>query len=355
MTRKASISQHSFKSAETVSESDSDSAASSTSLASSAAKRKLASRSADTPSKKVKFGAKNETRSLTASESESEESSEESDDSGVDLEAGVGGKVNKEGKEGDSSESSEESNDSDDDSDDVSASLQKPSSNVQEKSPTSTTAHNLPYAPPPGFTRVKATSLASEQASLFAPTSLNGKQIWHITAPASIPLAALHSITAEQLESGTSVLSHNGAQYKLVPRSAQRTSVLIPEKDGRYAQAQDGIVTQDFSLQHMVTIPEAALFPQDREVEDAPVVDVHAVQLAKEQPKGLRTRWWPTGFEDLSATEPATVGAAANKQKNHTFAGTDETPRKKSKKDKDAKLEKKRRRKSKDVDVAMGD
>lgn len=131
--------------------------------------------------------------------------------------------------------------------------------------------------------------------------------------------------------------------------------VLVSDKAGKYTQVKSEI-TQHFSLNHTSKLPESAFFPEDRTPAEAPLINVHDVRPAREQPEGLRTRWWPTGFEDVEehTSSGTTVKVKKEKSKKPKHTTDAETPRKKHKKDKE-KSEKKKRPKSQEVDIDMGE
>lgn len=66
---------------------------------------------------------------------------------------------------------------------------------------------------------------------------MEGKQVWYITAPASLPVTVVQdlSISVEQAEACRPVLSHNGEDYRMVfddPSASSAYRVLIPNKKG---------------------------------------------------------------------------------------------------------------------------
>jgi len=67
------------------------------------------------------------------------------------------------------------------------------------------------YKPPPGFeTASIVAATSSDLADLFAPLYLQGKQLWHITVPSTVPIDSITEVAAESVQNGKSVLSHKG-------------------------------------------------------------------------------------------------------------------------------------------------
>jgi hypothetical protein len=77
-----------------------------------------------------------------------------------------------------------------------------------------------PYTPPSGF-EAKSIDADTKSSKLFIESNIKGKQIWYITAPASVPLSAIEKISLRDIEKGKKVLSHNGNDYSFMQDPAQ--------------------------------------------------------------------------------------------------------------------------------------
>jgi hypothetical protein len=63
--------------------------------------------------------------------------------------------------------------------------------------------------------------------------NLNGKQIWHITAPEGVSLKDLTHLAMDKARNGEAVLDHKGAQYGFSPvENVNGREVMIPGANG---------------------------------------------------------------------------------------------------------------------------
>lgn len=74
-------------------------------------------------------------------------------------------------------------------------------------------------------------------SQLFNKSNLEGKEIWYITAPASVPIAKVKEMSLQDAKSGRAVFSQDGNDYGFVhdPLDDKTfTKILIPSssKDG---------------------------------------------------------------------------------------------------------------------------
>jgi hypothetical protein len=85
-----------------------------------------------------------------------------------------------------------------------------------------------PFKPPHGF---EATSSKSSSAisKTFSKANLAGKEIWYITAPASVPASAIQQVSLQN--SKKTNISHNGSKYGFVEDVADDktyTKLMVP-------------------------------------------------------------------------------------------------------------------------------
>lgn len=78
---------------------------------------------------------------------------------------------------------------------------------------------------------------AADVANFFSKAQLEGKQVWYITAPASLPVTVVQDLTIpmDQAQKGLPVLSHNGEDYRMAfdnPAASSSFRLLIPNKNG---------------------------------------------------------------------------------------------------------------------------
>merc|ERR1711881_184371 len=83
---------------------------------------------------------------------------------------------------------------------------------------------------PSGFKPMKEDAI-STRTDLFRPKNTKDKEIWYISAPASLPITALKEVALEKFAKQQAIMTHNGESYTLVSDPAVRdtTRVLLPE------------------------------------------------------------------------------------------------------------------------------
>lgn len=234
-----------------------------------------------------------------------------------------------------------------------------------------------PYKPPVGFQSAnKQAPPASASSSLLS--NLNGKQVIHITAPASLPLSKVKEISMSKIVKGQPILSYEGTNYGIPAESlndeeSEHKSLLIFDKSTKtYRRQAEQIPT--YHIQELMGVPEA----------DKAAVEAlrDTVKPARPQPKNLKMRFRPLGSlpaapetlgsDSESEAEPsfkvpgggekerkrkhhhteaeaeatqATEAPSRKKSKKHSAPDAEEKSHKKSKKSKDG--EEKKRKKSK--------
>jgi DNA-directed RNA polymerase I subunit RPA34.5 len=91
------------------------------------------------------------------------------------------------------------------------------------------------YNPPDGFAILTKNNNGNQKvAEVFSRTNLAGKQLWYITAPASVPISAVKQVSLQDVQLGKPALSLGGRDYGFVQDQAgdrSFTNVLIPEEN----------------------------------------------------------------------------------------------------------------------------
>ena len=154
-----------------------------------------------------------------------------------------------------------------------------------------------PLEPPAGYQPVDASLLTTPPS--FSATALQGKQIWHITAPTHVPLSSLSSLALSSIHSGDTALTHRDTAYTLHPDppvTGHTPAMLVPTPDG-YARARHPI-TRTLHLRRKIVLPNLSDCQRDQHSGAAAAADVAraAVTTARPQPRGLRMRYKPPGF-----------------------------------------------------------
>lgn len=205
-----------------------------------------------------------------------------------------------------------------------------------------------PFDAPAGYT-----SLDTSSRSALSTSDLQGKQVWHITAPANLPLSSLTEVALDSIQSGKPVLSHKGVDYVMSEDAGAQhgnaTLVLLPEKDGYKPISQP--VSKTFHLRQHVVLPNISAKQTSDTTGSNAAGDVAraAVTAVRPQPKGMKMRYRPPGFgsgdpgrigsDSESEAEP--VGKEATLQFPKALEATGQKKDKKEKKDKNEKKEKK--------------
>lgn len=153
------------------------------------------------------------------------------------------------------------------------------------------------FKPPLGYSAVDSIML-SESNSLFN-SDLQGKQIWHITAPSGIPLSSLTELTLSSISAAEPVLSYEDMPYVLNEDhtvGADSTALLVPSKGG-YQKALPK-VTRTLHLQQNIDLPSLSALQASQATGSHAAGDLAqaATTNVRPQPKGLRMRFKPPGF-----------------------------------------------------------
>ena len=163
------------------------------------------------------------------------------------------------------------------------------------------------FQPPAGF---ESTSIslhpASKLSEILAPSNLQGKQIWHITAPESVPITLVKEVSTQDISNGTSILEYHGAKFGLVLESdVEQTSgraLLLPSsKMNAYRPSKPAII-KTLHLQQLVNLPSHPSEPAVPSNSSASASESYR-KTPRQQPEGLRMRYRPFGTSDDSDLE----------------------------------------------------
>lgn len=141
------------------------------------------------------------------------------------------------------------------------------------------------YELPSGFGPATITIASSELTELVSSDSLRTKQFWHIKAPSSVPINSIREVSMQSIQSGSAVLTHQGAEYGLIAEAQDQSAkkVLLPSaKANEYKSAEVGIF-KTINLQQLIP---------DRRGNN--VRSKHEKPL-RQQPEGLKMRYRPFG------------------------------------------------------------
>ncbi|KAI9745974.1 MAG: hypothetical protein M1818_000655 [Claussenomyces sp. TS43310] len=245
----------------------------------------------------------------TSSSSDSEEEGSESDrdsDSQVSMESSSG------------SESQVEVVDDDDESPSSPTASVGPArkSDATSTAPVVASKPSAVFIPPPGFegltkTRGNTRPRASE---MFHASSISGKQVWYITAPASVPISAIKKVSLEDVKDGKPALSHNGQDYGFVQNEVEDkrfSRIMLPDDLGSSYHLEKKSLDQTLHLQQMIQLPNQ-LSPQVANAQAISKATVPAKKPIRQQPEGLQMRFRPIG---VWSGKPGVVGSNASSEK----------------------------------------
>ncbi|KAF1920428.1 DNA-directed RNA polymerase I subunit RPA34.5-domain-containing protein [Ampelomyces quisqualis] len=154
------------------------------------------------------------------------------------------------------------------------------------------------YVPPKGFDAVPCNDrTTSKSAHVFS--NLEGKQIWHMTAPAGVSVSELKEIAMDRAMGGEAVLYHKGTGYGLSNTGDANSGacmVMIPQKDGY--KAVSARISQSLRLRAEVQLPRLSSKQADVSMgsEAAASITRSTIRAPRPQLKGLKMRFMPTGF-----------------------------------------------------------
>ena len=168
-----------------------------------------------------------------------------------------------------------------------------------------------PFKPPMGFGSIvyDASDYASETAQIFG--DLSNKQVWHISAPASLNISSIKHFDIAAALKGSPIVTDNGVSYSLQPTTSSADTLLLPEDaDGTYRPSNTRI-SRGFQLK--------PVDEQGYNMSNAPSSEHSDTGMAeslrftaqvpgqpkppRQQPAGLKTRYVPYGVIDRDTTK----------------------------------------------------
>ncbi|PGH18673.1 hypothetical protein AJ80_04421 [Polytolypa hystricis UAMH7299] len=154
------------------------------------------------------------------------------------------------------------------------------------------------FTPPGGFRLAQKSSsrAASDIPKLFS--NLRRKQIWHITAPASVPVSSIQELALDTVAKGESILTHKGVGYRMredLHGVEKNKALLLPDERGKtYRRNQVG-VAQTFHVEQVIELSNGTAYSGEAEGIQK------LMKPRRRQPKNLRMRYMPFGAgEDAS-------------------------------------------------------
>lgn len=203
------------------------------------------------------------------------------------------------------------------------------------------------FRAPNGF-QTLSTDTSSRDLQGF--DNLDGKQVWHISAPASVDLTLIKDLDIGAALRGESILTASGINYGMQPSSDQAEILLLPSGDP-VTYKQKTMVNRAFRLRQVAN--DSTDSPSNSQSESPTADGFHFTaqvpgkkKQPRQQPSSLKYRHAPLGVDkatpetsgDVQLAESILVKAASQRTDASERAGDmDESTQKKKK-------EKKKRR-----------
>ncbi|CZS98353.1 uncharacterized protein RAG0_07132 [Rhynchosporium agropyri] len=216
------------------------------------------------------------------------------------LPAPEGSSSSNEGESADSDESSEDEEESEDATSKAPVAIE-PIKQPPTQPISHTVAPKTPYQPPPGFDLASIEGVLDVSQKL-KNSSLEGKQIWYFTAPASVPIGSIKAMNLLDAKSGKTVLTYDGDDYGFLKDTVEDTiytRIMVPSSNAGY-KATSKSIDQVFHLQQVAREP-TTVHPTR--------ATIPAKKPIRQQPRGLKMRFHPVGFGDA---QPGTIGSSSS-------------------------------------------
>ena len=242
-------------------------------------------------------GVKRKAEKGSSSNEDSESDSGSSSEADVDEDARQSKKARKDASSSSGKDSEDSSEEESEDDDDESQNGSEPAENVA-----ATTTRAVPaippkaFKPPSGFALVESDLLTARLP--LSSSSVEGKQMWQITAPSNLSFASIKSISLDSLRSGQTILTQNGIEYVLsenLDSAGDTCTVLLPSANAY--QRVDHSIERTLRLQQKITLPNLTIRQADQNTGSSAAAEIRAspITSSRQQPKVLRMRYEPPG------------------------------------------------------------
>ena len=188
--------------------------------------------------------------------------------------------------------------------------------------------------------------------------NLEGKQIWHISAPSTMPLSEIESLNVANALKGAEVWNHQGVAFEMSPTDVESATLLLPRgRDGEYVSV-GTTITRAFRV-HESSKPGVSEYTSQSANSNAgeadSAVNFFATQIGltkppRKQPENLKARYVPYGVptesydHDHGAVNSADEDGDLHMQDASAETASQHTP-------KSAKKTKSKKKSTNDMDV----
>lgn len=151
-----------------------------------------------------------------------------------------------------------------------------------------------PFRAPQGFEIVNDVSISRASDITELCTTLGNKQLWHITAPASVSVDSLKELDVNAALSGAPILTQDGLSYNLIADSSVQEMVLLAGEGTTYKQVQQS-VSKVFHLRAASPSSPVQLQSSGNQPLTFTASAPGVPSKPRKQPEGLRMRYRPFG------------------------------------------------------------
>jgi hypothetical protein len=144
---------------------------------------------------------------------------------------------------------------------------------------------------------------------MLRPSNTGSKELWYISAPASLPITALKEVALEEFANGQAIMEHKGEHYALIgdPAALESTRILLPQDNVGY-KAVPTHVTRVLQFQQVLSVQATSSKGRPKTTSQV-LLDTHlpTKPSKRSQPRGMKMRFRPSGFGD---GELGTIGSS---------------------------------------------
>ncbi|KAF2239422.1 hypothetical protein EV356DRAFT_528021 [Viridothelium virens] len=164
------------------------------------------------------------------------------------------------------------------------------------------------FQPPKGFEPVKPPKISSTPSLRpLSPSNLQGKQLWHITAPAKVPMSAIHEIAFDKAMNGQPVLNHKGTSYGVRLSNEPEfkdVRLLVPSERGDSLKAVQSSMAETVHIHQLLEVADTSFTPK-MELKGTGAASCMRLPRSKPPPKqrkGLKMGYMPSAVAGTSCT-----------------------------------------------------
>lgn len=168
-----------------------------------------------------------------------------------------------------------------------------------------------PFVAPAGFESLDEDAAARQNEVSDTLSDLTDKQIWHISAPASLDLSNIEQLDIAAVLRGAPVLTSNGIKYGMQPVT-ERVDLLVPKGDSNVYKSAKTKVSRSFQLRQIADQKSPTLVPDSQPASQTASQSQRKERVVRRQPEGkLNYHYVPFGvMKTTSSVEKENVSIA---------------------------------------------